>query len=493
MLQFLIQFDPATVVVTHQEGALTRAQLAARVMAQIGLLTEAGLKPGDRVMLLLPNCLDLLVGYLACIGAGLIAVPANNRLAERDIRAMAADCQPALLISGEPELQRYGFVASNFPCPILNADQVDIRPFETPDRAPLERTWADAHPAIIFYTSGSTGRPKGVLYSHRTLREVSRMFMDYFRLNADDSSVLSHCLSQNFVFCHLALPMFQVGGGVHIVDFGSAGQTARALRAGATFLKLIPWFVTVLLEYCEQHQVRAPALRYCLLGGDRVPMALFAECHRILGVTASHNFGMTEANTYSINLDNCSGPKAGSCGLPLPGVQIEIRNPQGGLCPPGETGEIRVNTPAAMVEYWKDEDATREIMDGGWIKTGDAGHLDSDGYLWFDGRIKHIIICDGDNIYPSEVERAIAAYPVVGQVAVFGIPDEVHGERVAAAVVTRNGGVLDVPALQSFLVSRLAQSKIPSDFIVLESLPKTALGKIDLAQLKQLPGPVNRT
>lgn len=480
MLNFLHNQSDKTAV-CFQDGSLSYAQLNALLCRGVAELENLGLSAGDRVGTILPNSLELLVCYCACLLRGVIVVPVNNRLTVAEADVILEHARPQCLITTR-EMRTKREQANGY-----DPDQVVI--WENVHRwlddgnvlppAPLPE-WPEEKPAILFYTSGSTGQPKGVVYSWRTLSETSRLFGQGLSITERDRSVVCHCFSHNFMFSQLTVPFLDAGGAVHIVDFGSVDQTADALRGGATFICLIPWLGYLLLDHFRQNEPNQLKLRACLVGGDRVPLDFFPRFNEIFGVMPAELLGMTETNTYVVNPLVEGDLRLGSVGTPLPESQIEIRDPDCRPVPTEKTGEIWVKTPMAMAGYWQNPEQTRLTMRDGWVATGDGGYLDEDGYLWFTGRIKHMIICDGDNIYPGEVENIVGSHPAVSQACVVGVPHETRGETVAAAVTLENpANGLTLEELQEFLADRLAETKTPQKLIVLDSLPQTTNGKLD--------------
>lgn len=488
MFEKFQRFNSDDIVVIHQKSKLKRWQFLGLVNLLVERFAQLGLEPGSRVLLVLPNSLELLVSYYACFAAGLIAVPVNERLAKKNISRVFLHAKPVLVISSPGLSSHFDFVAMFPGRTVENLENLQNRLPSISKSGPVNYSWPDLHPAAIFYTSGSTGEPKGVVYSHGTLRENSKMIRQRFTLNPTDRSVICHCLAQNFGLVQLSIPFLDSGASVHIVDFGDPGQTVAALASGVTFLRLVPWFAPGLFEYCLQHKISAPALRHCIIGGDRVSERVFTLCWQALGVHAAEMYGLTETNTFCVNPCIETRMKIGSVGLPMPGVHLRIMDGERQLNGAGDVGEIQVRTPSRMKEYWRDKKATELFLKDGWIATGDAGYLDEDGYLWFIARIKNVIIHDGDNIYPSEIEQEISRYPGVAEVAAVGIPDEVHGESVAAVFVAHVNMKLDIPDLKLFLSKRLAVTKVPDKLLILDKLPRTRAGKVDLDAIKTLLG-----
>ncbi len=470
------------VAVRHQAGSLTFDELRRLIGRVAAGLDELGLEPGDRVATVLPNSLGLLVSYYACLLRGLVIVPINERLTQSEVGAIVAHSRPRCLITTPARVGLWEATAKGGTLKVVtfeslsHPDATDGSNRVAPDRP----NWSPEHPAVLFYTSGSTGAPKGVLYSHETLLGNCRVYGGGLEITAADHSVLCHCMSTNFVFAQLTVPFLDVGATVEIVDFGSVPQTLDAIERGATFLSLIPWFGFALIEGGRTRYPTPNRLRVSEVGGDRVPGSYFEGFQEVFGLMPREHLGMAEANTYVVNPPSGRGLRTGSVGLPLPEVQIEVRDPSGQRLPVGVEGQIWVSSPANMAGYWEDAEATRATMIDGWVATGDAGYLDEDGYLWFSGRIKQIIICDGDNIHPAEIELHISRHPSVKQACVVGLPHPTRGETVAAAVILRDPR-RDVSAeeLAEFLDDRLAGVKIPRTLLVLERFPETPVGKLD--------------
>lgn len=475
------------VAVRHQTGSLTFLELNATLSRVLDDLDGLGLEPGDRVATVLPNSLELLASYYACLLKGLVIVPINERLTRPETLGILRHSRPRCLITTAAGVVGAEDLAAEVATPespraaVLTLEEACWAPAHgrSERRIPARPDWPSDHPAVLFYTSGSTGLPKGVLYSHGTLAGNCRVYGRGLAVGPADRSVLCHCMSTNFVFAQLTVPFLDVGATVEIVDFGDVQQTMRTIRDGATFLSLIPWLGFQLIEAGRHLGGVANRLRVSEVGGDRVPLSYFHGFREVFGITPREHLGMAEANTYAVNPPAGQGLRLGSVGLPLPGVRIEVRGPMDQPLATGAEGQIWVESPANMEGYWEDPELTRRTLVDGWVATGDAGYLDEDGYLWYAGRIKQIIICDGDNIHPKEVEREIARHPVVRQACVVGLPHPTRGETVAAAARLEEGRDLTVDELADFLRDRLTAVKIPVKLLILDVLPETAAGKID--------------
>jgi long-chain acyl-CoA synthetase len=248
----------------------------------------------------------------------------------------------------------------------------------------------------------------------------------------------------------------------------------------------LPSMVQLLLEEQTLRPRQLRSIRMFMVGGDSVPLSTHERFQKQFGIALRECFGMTET---SFTISNVAGAiRPGSLGRPLDGVEAKVVDSNGKEVPDGQTGELIVKTPVNLVGYWDDVAATRAALRDGWLFTGDLVRRDSDGYFWFEGRKKQIIVRDGFNISPQEVEEAIYTHPAVLEVGVIGIPDsvEARGERVLAFVALRDGCVTSEDELREHARRRLADLKVPEKILFLEKLPKGISGKIQRAALKQL-------
>jgi long-chain acyl-CoA synthetase len=482
------------IAVRHQQGSLTFQEFR-QLLDLLGTrLLGLGVSPGDRVALLLPNSLELLAGFYACLLQGLVAVPINERLTPREVTRILDHSDPRCILTSPREAGRWEqagleLAGEGGKRSVLAMEGIHRWLDEGPSEwvEPELPTWPNHQPGILFYTSGSTGSPKGVLYSHRTLRENSELYGRGMGMTPDDHSVLCHCMASNFVFAQVTVPVLDRGGTVEVVDFGNVEQTLNAIEAGATFLSLIPWFGFELITAAAERPTRANRLRACAVGGDRVAKSFFQEFAGTFGIVPQEHLGMTETNTFVCNPPAGRGMRIGSVGKPFPGAHVEIRGRNGAVLGPGMEGEIWVSSPGGMEGYWNDPERTAEVMRDGWIATGDSGYMDSDGYLWYAGRIKQIIICDGDNIHPKEVEQEILEHSLVARTCVVGVPHPIRGEVVGAAVVLKDpGSSLALEAMVEFLGDRLTEVKLPKYLVTLEEFPQMANGKVDQREVLRL-------
>jgi long-chain acyl-CoA synthetase len=437
---------------------------------------DQGLKPGDRVAVCSSNSIELVQVYLGLFKAGMITVPINTRLKPEEVRYILghagcrmAFCEPCFT----PLLEQAG---TEFPIfsalPDAPAGACDL-----PDIGPDSL-------AMIVYTSGTTARPKGVAHTHASLSETG---LNGSRLTPDMSDhvrllflPMMHISGVWFVSSALRegtpmvlLPRFEPGAALDAIA-----------RFGVTTTGGLP---TMLLMMVEEQLIRprqVSTLRSVIGGGDVVSTALQHRFRQVFGLDVHEIYAMTELCPMTANRpDAC---REGSLGVPLEGVELRVVDLDGRDVPAGETGEIIARGQGRCASYWNDPEATRAAMGGGWLHTGDLGARDEDGFFWFKGRKKEVIIRAGSNISPQEVEEALYKHPAVLEAGVIGVPDPVTIERVAAFVVLREGHAASAEDLCAFARLHIADYKAPQEIHFRDSLPKNPVGKVQRRALKEM-------
>lgn len=436
-----------------------------------------GLASGDRVAIHSANSIALVQVYFALFRAGLVAVPINTRLRPAEI-SYIIDHSGAKLLYSEPDLAGLAREAGGR-CPIFSALPADdlsgagTLPAVDPDQ-----------PALIIYTSGTTARPKGVTHTHRSLLSMGTHGISLFG-HVEDPLWLN-CLPMMHVgslwvtmmACYRATPMA-------MLPRFDPGATLDAIeRFGCSVVGALPTFMHMVMEEQAVRPRSLSSVRTIVAGGDAVSGAIQARCQAMFGLPLRELYGMTEACALTCNPPHA--PRSGSTGLPLGDTEIRIVDDEDRDVPTGETGEIVARGSHVFRDYWNDAEGTRDAKRNGWLHTGDLGCLDADGYLWFRGRKKEIIIRAGSNISPQEVEEALCPHPAILEVGVVGVPDAVTRERVAAFVVLRDGHKAAPEDLRTFAAQRLAEYKLPEEFHYLDQLPKNPVGKVQRRALKEL-------
>jgi malonyl-CoA/methylmalonyl-CoA synthetase len=436
-------------------------------------LAALGLAKGDRLLLQAEKAPAVLSLYLACLRSGIVFLPVNPGYTLAETEHFLTDAAPALAVA-DPE-RAAGIAATGartLALPDLLARAATAPAgFDDPAHSPDDL-------AAILYTSGTTGRSKGVMLSRENLASNAAALVGLWRFTERD--VLLHALPVFhthglFVATNCAL----VSGASLIFQPSFApGQVLDALPQ-ATVMMGVPTFYTRLLADPRLTAEACRSIRLFISGSAPLSPATHAEWQARTGHAILERYGMTETNMITSNPYD-GARRAGTVGLPLPGVEVRITDAQGVL-PVGEAGAIEVRGPNVFQGYWRLPEKTAEEFRDGWFVTGDLGAFDGEGYLSILGRAKDLVITGGLNVYPAEVEAALDVLPGVRASAVIGVPHSDFGEAVVACVM----GAVEEQTLRAALRDRLAAFKIPKRVVVMDDLPRNAMGKVQKAELRQ--------
>jgi acyl-CoA synthetase (AMP-forming)/AMP-acid ligase II len=465
-------------------------------------LIRDGIAPGDRVAILARDSLASLTVLFGAAKAGAVCVSVNWRLAPEEIAFIFEDARPRRVFFDPDFASNLSRVSERLGAE-LPAVSLSPRDGQTDDLQRWCEGMPDGAPAVAhhpddvvvqMYTSGTTGHPKGVQLANRSFfaiaQEMERRGDPWIGWTGADVSLL-------FV------PTFHIGGLWWLVRGLSLGSTnivlkafepARILEAiprhRVTRTCMVPAMMQVLLAEPGCDETDFSSLRTIVYGGAPIATPLLERGLKVFGCEFCQIYGMTETGNMAVSLrpgDHLTpgAPRLLAAGRPLPGVAVRVVTREGREAAPGEIGEIAIQSPAQMVGYWNRPDATRSTMADGWVKTGDGGYIDREGFLYVCDRMKDMIICAGENIYPAEIENALRRHDAVADAAVIGVPDDLWGEAVMAFVVARAGAALEVPEIVRHARRHLADFKVPKTVKVVEQLPRNASGKILKAKLRE--------
>jgi malonyl-CoA/methylmalonyl-CoA synthetase len=474
---------------TDDSTSLTYGELFARSAQAAHALVALGVQPGDRVAAQIEKSTDVIVVALACLRAGAVLLPLNTAYTLAELEYFLADAEPALVLSRPDWLEPVRALAHKLGLPRVEslgakrdgtfAERIAAAPaaFDT-----LPRSSRDL--AAILYTSGTTGRSKGAMLTHENLSSNALALIDCWRFTAADR--LIHALPVFhthglFVAVNVAL----ISGATMIFMPRFDANAVIAALPKATAMMGVPTFYTRLLDHPGLGREVCANMRLFVSGSA----PLLAETHEAwrerTGFSLLERYGMTETNMITSNpYDGERRP--GTVGFALPGVSVRIASPDGGSVAPGEVGVIEVKGPNVFAGYWRMPEKTREeFRDDGYFITGDLARVDADGYIHIVGRAKDLVISGGFTVYPKEVESEIDAIAGVLESAVFGVAHADFGEGVTAAVVARPGAALTEQAILAALGGRLAKFKAPKRVIIVDSLPRNAMGKVKKAALRE--------
>ena len=468
--------DPARV---WQVGGATYGDLLAETGRLANALVSLGLRKGDRLLLQVEKCEAVLSLYLACLRTGVIFLPVNPGYTVAETEHFLRDAEPALSVTDPGRvagLQALGSKVIDLPA-LLALAKGQGADFADPATGPDDL-------AAILYTSGTTGRSKGVMLTRENLASNAEALVGLWRFT--DRDVLLH-----------ALPVFHTHGlfvatncvlysGARMI-FQRAFQPAAVLAAlpQATVMMGVPTFYTRLLSDPGLTREATGHLRLFISGSAPLSPATHAEWQARTGHAILERYGMTETNMITSNPYD-GARRAGTVGMPLPGVEVRIAGADGEVLPQGEAGSIEVRGPNVFKGYWRLPENTAEEFRDGWFVTGDMGALDAQGYLSILGRAKDLVISGGLNVYPAEVEAALDDLPGVAASAVIGVAHPDFGEAVVACLVPGPGAVLSEDAIRTALRDRLAAFKLPKRVLILDDLPRNAMGKVQKAELRRI-------
>lgn len=447
-----------------------------------GAMTSAGLRPGDRVAVQIEKSPEALALYAASAQAGLIFLPLNTAYTAGELEYFIENSGASLVVCDQSKLAELTPLAEKLGalCETLNADGTGSfsnaaashpEHFETVDR---ERDDL----AAFLYTSGTTGRSKGAMLTQENLLSNAEVLANYWRFTSND--VLLHALPifhTHGLFVASNIILATGGSMIFLPKFDIDSLIAQMPRA--TTMMGVPTFYTRLLD--DPRFTRELAAHMRLFVSGSAP--LLAETHTQFEARTGHRilerYGMTETNM------NTSNPyegerRAGTVGFPLPGVELKITDPEtGGTLPRGEIGQIEVRGANVFRGYWRmPEKTAEELRENGFFITGDLGRIDEDGYVHIVGRNKDLIISGGYNIYPKEIELILDEQEDVLESAVIGVPHPDFGETVLGIIVPKNMGNLDLDAIMSAVKPRLARFKHPRKLVVVNTLPRNTMGKV---------------
>ena len=453
-------------------------RLRERAGAVATTLAAEGVSPGDRVLLVGPTVPEFAAAYYGLHAAGAIAVTPNTMSTRAELEYVGGDagCSLVLVWHEIGDAPARAAEAMGIPCRTLHPGLEDITG-ETTEH-PAERSLDDT--AIILYTSGTTGRPKGAELTHGNLESCSTSFIEVLEMQPDDRFAT-------------ALPLFHI--------FGQAVVMGTVIRAGGS-LSLIPRFTPeATLETLRNDQITIFAgvptmynamlhakgdfgpqdftsLRLCCSGGASLPAEVIRAFGERFDAVILEGYGLTET-TGAATFNGIHRKRLpGYVGIPLPGSEVKIVDPEGKEVPHGERGEVVIRGDYVMKGYWKRPDATAETLRDGWLHSGDIGLQDEAGDVQIVDRKKDLVIRGGYNVYPREVEEVLYEHPDIIEVAVLGIPDDHYGEEVAAVMALRAGASFDAQEMRAWAKERLSAYKVPRVFSVVDELPKGPTGKI---------------
>lgn len=478
-----------------------------------GALKDAGVKQGDRVAVILPNCPQYVIAYYAVMQLGACVVPVNPLSTERELSHIMEDAQIRMAIAlelfavplenvrktfldaGSSLLERvvYTSVADFLPLPKRIVYRLKakaprglqlrfmalISSAEKIEQVASPNVRSD--PGLLVYTGGTTGTPKGILLSHYALVVNALQCRAWVGAFAKKRFLAVLPLFHGFGMSVAMNSILLHGGTVILLPRYQPGEVLRAIhRHRPALFAGVPAMFIGLLNQPELNRYDLSSLRGCFVGGASLPTEVKRQFEKLTGSRVMEGYGLTEAVTAK-----CANPyggvnKTGSIGIPFPDTLLRIVDVETGAreLEPGEVGEIVVQSPDLMLGYHQRQQETASTLRDGWLYTGDLGYMDEDGYFYVVDRKKDMIITGGFNVYPQEVEEVLHMHPAVKEACVIGLPDDYRGEMVKAFVIPKDNAQVKPDELMVFCRQNLLPYKVPREVELCRDLPKSAIGKV---------------
>jgi long-chain acyl-CoA synthetase len=477
------QKNPDKIAIYFGDKQISFTELSAQAQAVAAhLQKQFGVKPGDRVALWLKNCPEFIVGVYGILQANAVVVPINNFLKPAEAGYILNDGGIDVVICDAEMGAHFAELQAARPqLKMLKTE--DFASLPVGDLGPSTRNEPDL--AVIIYTSGTTGKPKGAMLSHGNLmHNVNSCSVVLATVEDDSFAVILPLFHTYMMTVGIFLP-FTIGGSIVLVKSLHPPRAAlqEIFSRRATILPAVPAFYRMLLGA----QLPTPIpIRVFISGSAPLPMQTLREFEEKFKIPLIEGYGLSEASPVVSKNPLKGAHKIGSIGIPIANVEMSIQDDNGKILGPNETGEICVRGGNVMQGYWNQPEETKKAFRNDWLLTGDVGHRDADGYYFITDRKKDMLIVNGINVYPREIEEVIYHYPGVKEAAVIGVPDERRGELPMAFVSPAEGQTLVEKDLHEFIRSKLADFKTPKQIVILPALPKNATGKILKTELRKL-------
>ncbi|WP_241773293.1 long-chain fatty acid--CoA ligase [Bacillus sp. LL01] len=477
-LQKRSQLSPCKVAVIDGETGerWTYKQLYDRSEVMAGRLNSAGIGKGDRVALLSPNHILFFDLFFACGEIGAIFVPLNWRLAVEEWNYIVRDCKAKCVVVHEDYLED----AKGLECQVLSLKELSKKEI----RAKSPHTKHSNAPVAIIYTGGTTGQPKGVMLTYENITSNAINTIVSWGLNGEDITLTCLPMFHTGGLNALSTPLLMAGGTVVLMrNFGAEKAIDLLNLYECTIALMVPTMYGMLIEHPRFHSTDFPTMRTFLSGGAPCPLEIYEAFYQ-KGKLFKEGYGLTEAgpNNFYIDPHEAYGKK-GSVGKAMLFNEVKLMIDDSQEATEGEVGEIYIRGSHVFSKYWEKEEETNKIKSDGWLKTGDLGCKDEDGYYYIVGRVKDMIISGGENIYPLEVEQILCQHEAVKEACVIGVPHPVWGEAVIALI--SNKKQTSEKELLTFCKRKIGVYKIPKKIIFVAELPKTAVGKMDKKELQE--------
>jgi long-chain acyl-CoA synthetase len=485
MLSQVANKYPEKTCLKYLGSRLSYSDLERLVVLTSGGLSSLGLNKNDRVAILMDNSPEYIISYFAILRAGCIAVPVNTFLTPEEISYIINDSSASVLIYSDNFFSHVKDIRKKI-------DRLRVVAFNEISQLELDIKHVDEDEvAVLLYTSGTTGFPKGAMLTHRNLISNAEACMKVMRVTGRDKILLFLPLFHSFSFTVCVILPILAGAGIVLLP--SVKPFSRVIKS--VFKDRVTFFVAVPTIYSILSRKRVPLLmkymirfltniRACISGAAALPGKTLDAFERRFEVPLIEGYGLTEASPVVAVNPLMGVRKPSSVGTPLPGINVEVVGEDGGKISAGETGELIVKGPNVMKGYYNKRAETEEVIRDGWLHTGDMARIDKDGFIYIVDRKKDLVIVNGMNVYPREIEDTINQHPLVEDSAMVGVSDG-RGSEVTILFIKKNVDVsLSDKELIEYMKGKIARFKIPGRIIFVDEFPRTATGKIKKNELR---------
>jgi long-chain acyl-CoA synthetase len=485
-----VETYPEHVAMTFFDKTYTYKELSVSIKKAAKGLTSLGVKKGDRVAIMLPNCPQYPISFYSALMCGATIVQVNPMYKASELIHILNDSGAKILIMMDKLLPLYESVKDQ--TPIQKVIPVSVESAVIPaELQPELDNWLPEvviepkeDVAVLQYTGGTTGTPKGAMLTHYNIvaNTLQSAATSAVQSKLGEERILAvtplfHVYGMTSAMC----VTFYIGGNLLLVPKFDVEQLVTLMeKMKPTSFPGVPTMYIALVDYYKKKKFDLSCLVLCSSGSAPLPLKVLDRFNEISGTTVAEGYGLSEASPVTHRNPVEGLQKKGSIGIPLPNTDSKIVDVATGkeTLPSGQVGELVIKGPQVMKGYWNLPDETEHTIRNGWLYTGDLATMDEDGFFYIVGRKKEMIIASGFNVYPIEVENVIYTHPAVLEAAVFGIPDEYRGETIRAVIVLKEGHRVTEEELRAFCKSQLSAYKVPEDFLFVDELPKTAVGKI---------------
>jgi long-chain acyl-CoA synthetase len=482
------------VALIYEGQEFTNVQLRRTASQLASALKELGVGRGDRVIIQMPNCPEVLESFGAVYAIGAVLVPVNFLVGDDETAFIYRDSGAKTIISSmaflskieacrqqAPNIKTVILIDKEVPPGILSYYSLVDAHEELPE---IEAIGADDLAALI-YTAGTTGRPKGVMHTHATLYANGAMQNETLQLPSGMTSVSVLPLCHSYGIASLIHGSL-IGGSKTVLlgSFDIDAVFSSIEKYQADIMAAVPTMYIYMLLHPEPERYELSSMKYWVCGSAPLTLETQSRFKERFGREIIEGWGLTEAGANNSCNPFEGKKKTGSIGLPMKGTQMKVVDAEDREAPVGKEGEIIIAGPMLMKGYWNKPQETAEALKDGWLYTGDIGYRDEEGYFFITERKKDLIIKGGENIAPREVEEVIFSHPKVSEAAVVGVKDDVYGEEIKACVVLNPGETASEEEIISYCEKKLKRFKSPKYVVFLDALPKSLVGKVLKKELR---------